>query len=211
MHSLRKLVRSYSPDGLFLMETKASSQRLQRIGNSLAYENSFFIRKDSGGEELALLWLDNLNWNVVYNSNWIIGINTTSKFGTPYSIWFCYCSAYNSLRGDFWRVLSDLVKTGNIAWVCMGDFNDVLDQFEKLEGRYVNGKSHFHLRNFISKVGALDLGFMGNNFTWCNKKSGVANIKERRISSMKKTCSWLSMNELKEWKLPGDRSLASCG
>lgn len=61
VRSLCRLVRSYSPNDLFLMETKANSQKLQRIGNSLAFENSFFIGKDSGGEGLALFWSDYMN------------------------------------------------------------------------------------------------------------------------------------------------------
>lgn len=28
-------------------------------------------------------------------------------------------------------------------------------------------------------VGAIDLGFLGNPFTWCNKRGGQANIRER--------------------------------
>lgn len=74
------------------------------------------------------------------------------------------------MQCEVWKVLCDLVKIGNKAWACIGDFNDVLDQFEKLGVRSVNGKSNFHLRNFIYKVEALNLGYVGNNFTWCNKR-----------------------------------------
>jgi hypothetical protein len=34
-------------------------------------------------------------------------------------------------------------------------------------------------RNFIDHLGLVDLGFVGNPFTWCNNKQGLATIKER--------------------------------
>lgn len=37
----------------------------------------------------------------------------------------------------------------------------------------------FFLGNFIFDIGAVDLGFHGNVFTWCNKRGGRANIRER--------------------------------
>lgn len=55
----------------------------------------------------------------------------------------------------------------------------MLDQFEKLGGRSVTAKSNFHLKTFIYEVGAFDLGYLGNRFTWCNKRGGSTNIRER--------------------------------
>lgn len=169
IQSLRRLVWSYSPNGLFLMETKASAVKMQWLGHSLDFENLLFIERGNGGEGLALFWSDFLSWNVIYSSNWVIGVNTTSKHGVCLSFW---------LRNEFWKVLSELVMTGNKAWACIGDFNDVLDQSKKLGGRPVTNKSNFPMRNFIYETRAFDLGFIGNNFTWCYKKGGNANIRE---------------------------------
>lgn len=35
------------------------------------------------------------------------------------------------------------------------------------------------MRNFINNLGALDIGYFGNSFTWYNLRGGAANICER--------------------------------
>ena len=35
------------------------------------------------------------------------------------------------------------------------------------------------LKDFVTSIGAIDLGFNGPRFTWSNKMVGLANIKER--------------------------------
>lgn len=59
----------------------------------------------------------------------------------------------------------------------MGDFNDIVCREEKTGGRRVS--SSFYLRNFIFESGAIDIGFSGYSYTWCNKRAGIANIRER--------------------------------
>lgn len=73
----------------------------------------------------------------------------------------------------------EVIQQGSDIWVCMGDLNDVTCQEEKLGGRRVSSKSNYFLRNFLLDMGACDLGFSGNMFTWCNRRWGKANIRER--------------------------------
>jgi hypothetical protein len=54
-----------------------------------------------------------------------------------------------------------------------------LDQSEKLEGRLVASSSHCPFKQFIDHFGLVDLGFVGNPYTWCNNRQGAASIKER--------------------------------
>lgn len=61
----------------------------------------------------------------------------------------------------------------------MGDFNEVMKQSEKSGGREVTEKNNFLLRSFLHEVHGIDIGFSRNTFTWCNKRSGLANIRER--------------------------------
>lgn len=55
----------------------------------------------------------------------------------------------------------------------------MIDQGEKFGGRPVSVKLNYFLRNFMFKAGAIDIGFQGNTFTWCNRRGGKANIRER--------------------------------
>jgi hypothetical protein len=55
-------------------------------------------------------------------------------------------------------------------WLCIGDFNFFLDQSKKLGGKPVASSSHCPFRGFIDQLGLVDLGFVGNPFTWCNNR-----------------------------------------
>lgn len=61
----------------------------------------------------------------------------------------------------------------------MGDLNDIMNQSEKHGGRKVTQKSNFLLKKFLDQVEGMDIGYTGNTFTWCNKKGGMTNIRER--------------------------------
>lgn len=66
--------------------------------------------------------------------------------GTHWSLW-CYYSPTNwNKKNDFWLELESAVTRGQKAWVCLGDFNDVVDQKEKRGGRDVIVNSHNFLR-----------------------------------------------------------------
>jgi hypothetical protein len=63
--------------------------------------------------------------------------------------------------------------------LCIGDFNKILDQSEKTGGRPFACSSNDPFRHFINSHGMVDLGFMGNPFTWSNNRAGNCLIKER--------------------------------
>lgn len=107
------------------------------------------------------------------------GVLVNSAAKGNWMLWFFQCPTDSSLRKEFWEDLSSKVKVGLPSWVCIGDFNDIVDQGEKLGGRKVSAKSNFFLRNFIFDVGVLDIGYIGNSLTWCIRRGGQANIRER--------------------------------
>ena len=79
----------------------------------------------------------------------------------------------------FWDSLTIMGEDFASPWLCIGDFNFVIDQSEKLGDRLVASSSHCSFRNFIDQLGLVDLGFVGNPFSWCNNRQGTATIKER--------------------------------
>lgn len=64
-------------------------------------------------------------------------------------------------------------------WACIGDLNEVLTQEEKSGGRRVSFKNNFQLKFFMDEVHGIDIGYSGRTFTWCNKRGGPTNIRER--------------------------------
>jgi hypothetical protein len=82
-------------------------------------------------------------------------------------------------RLDFWSFLSDLGTSFRGAWLLLGDFNSILSPSEKCGGHDFGSSSHNELTDFVNSNALVDLGFVGNRFTWSNHISGSANIRER--------------------------------
>ena len=61
----------------------------------------------------------------------------------------------------------------------LGDFNAILSAVEKCGGHSFGSSSHFDFVDFVQSNALVDLGFLGNKFTWSNHRFGRANIRER--------------------------------
>jgi hypothetical protein len=118
--------------------------------------------------------------------NAFLQTKTTSLHGVilipPQSPWILSCIYGPSKRSDraaFWDNFAAIGEGFEASWLCIGDFNSVLDQSEKRGGRLVDSSSHCLFKKFIDHFGMTDVGFAGNPFTWNNNRKGVGNIKER--------------------------------
>ena len=109
-------------------------------------------------------------------------ISTWCYFDPPQSPWILSC-VYGPLnrsdRLDFWDTFVAIGDGFEASWLCIGDFNSVLDQSKKIGGRHVASSSNCSFRKFIDHFGMIDVGFVGNPFTWGNNRKGLENIKER--------------------------------
>lgn len=80
------------------------------------------------------------------------------------------------VRGQrlFWQELLGLSSL-NLAWIIIDDFNFILYDNEHRGGsyRYYACKARLFSK-FIASNDLLDVGFIGPDFTWCNKQSGLA-------------------------------------
>ncbi|KAL0402426.1 UNVERIFIED_CONTAM: hypothetical protein Slati_4272500 [Sesamum latifolium] len=84
-----------------------------------------------------------------------------------------------SKRELSWNLLSRLHDQSSRAWLCAGDFNEILDQSEKYGGSL---RPTWQIRNFraaLDKCALSDLGFTGPPFTWCNRHSEPTTLRER--------------------------------
>lgn len=79
-------------------------------------------------------------------------------------------------KAAFWQDMRQLAPVDNTPWICLGDFNDIACQTEKQGSRKVMASGS---RGLSQSMGFVDLGFEGSRFTWCNKRLGSANIRER--------------------------------
>jgi hypothetical protein len=101
---------------------------------------------------------------------------------SPQSSWMISCVyAPPTLlsRNAFWSHLSNLGNSFGGAWLLLGDFNAILSSADKCGGRSFGSTSHHDFADFIHSNGLVDLGFVGNKFTWSNHRVGRTNIRKR--------------------------------
>ncbi|KAH9750457.1 reverse transcriptase domain-containing protein [Citrus sinensis] len=92
-------------------------------------------------------------------------------------------------RRESWHLLRRLASLSTLPWVCLGDFNDLLDSSEKNGSRpHAAWKIH-GFRSAISDAGLSDLGMVGYQFTW-ERGRGTVNWVEERLDRAFSSSSW---------------------
>ena len=84
-------------------------------------------------------------------------------------------------------LLQHLKSVVDGPWVCIGDFNAILQSTEKLSKRPPQHNQMDAFREPLDHCQLEDLGFRGYQFTWNNKRSGDANTRLRLDRAMATT------------------------
>jgi len=90
-------------------------------------------------------------------------------YGSPY--------AFNKLQ--FWDNMMQLGANFTGPWLCIGNFNMILSQQDKMGGLPYASSSTDYFHDFVNSYGLVDLGFTGNPFTWSNHRNGHNLIRQR--------------------------------
>ncbi|XP_071722565.1 uncharacterized protein [Rutidosis leptorrhynchoides] len=165
VQALKKFQTVFQPSLIFVSKTKKLASELDYIRNRLQLSGCFAVDRDlnrtgfNGG--LALMWADDVTVDIMYFSKNHIDVVVDQKwritgiYGWP--------KAKNKWKTK--KLLLDLLPLNSLPWMLLGDFNMILDNFEKQEG---NPKTLSQLAVFrlaISDCGLSDIPFLGNSFT----------------------------------------------
>ena len=77
-----------------------------------------------------------------------------------------------SQRRKAWENLMALLKSHHGPWVCIGDFNFVLNEEEIVGGKKGYSLTNNYLSELMFEFGAIDLGYTGRRYTWAKGKMG---------------------------------------
>lgn len=95
-------------------------------------------------------------------------------------------------KHESWEYLRYLQSRGSLPWVCIGDYNAILNSDEN-QGRIP--KPNHCMEEFWSVLlycGLVDLRFQGNSFTWRNGRHGDDFVQER----LDRACATIEWREL---------------
>jgi exonuclease III len=190
---LRVKVRKYSPDVLFLSETKSTVVVVCNIMNSMGFFLMAHAPPTGTKGGLLLAWRNGVELEYfITNVNVISAWCYSDPIHSPWMLSCVYGSPYHQNRAQFWDSLLAIGANYSGAWLCLGDFNMILDQSEKSGGLPFACSSRDFFRDFMNTQGMVDLGFSGNPFTSSNHRDGRHRIKQRLDRGIAST-SWFSL------------------
>lgn len=133
---LRCLIRQHNPELVFLMETKLRSNQFSRNKFNWNYYGVFSVDAVGRSGGLALFWSQGVNLSLVsYSQNHITA--HIFSFNVEYEWTFIgfYGKPKSEDRWKSWKLLDVLCQNVQNNLLIAGDFNEILDQEEKLGGR----------------------------------------------------------------------------
>ncbi|XP_027086694.1 uncharacterized protein [Coffea arabica] len=178
VRELRHIVRREKIDIVFLVETKCSSRAVDKLKVQFGW---FGMGVDAKGlfGGLALLWRKDIDISLNRFSSSFIDV-TVRTDGSPWRLTGFYGHPEAAKRKLSWDLLRTLSGQSTLPWVCMGDFNEVLNQceFHSRTGLRQNWQI-MNFRKVLSDCHLYDLGCKGFQFTWCHGQHTPNTIRAR--------------------------------
>lgn len=148
------------------METKNQEDAVLKHYRKSEYTNHFLVPPIGLSGGLALAWKDSVKLEVLSSS--ANCIDTSISFhNKSFFVSYVYGSPQREGRAQFWENLTTLgLYRCDSAWLITGDFNDLLDNSEKVGGPLRWEGSFLSFRSFIAQNGIWDLQHSGNSLSW---------------------------------------------
>ncbi|KAL0742629.1 hypothetical protein Bca4012_084142 [Brassica carinata] len=147
------------------METKNQDEALFRLFKNSELTNHFTVPPIGLAGGLSLSWKDDIQVEILYSSPNVIDTRIEA-LGSFSFVSFIYGAPNPADRPVFWSKLTELGAEREEAWLLTGDFNDLLDNSEKVGGPARWEGSFLSFRSFVSQMGLWDLQHSGNHLSW---------------------------------------------
>ncbi|KAK0572934.1 hypothetical protein LWI29_000634 [Acer saccharum] len=161
------------------METKSGQARMEILRVKLGFEGKLVVNSVGTSGGLCLFWAAGFQVSLLSYTLAHIDVRLLSPCNRWWRLTGFYGNPDSSQRIHSWNLLRRLSGLSSLPWVCLGDFNEVLDDVEKLGGVPKDRKLLSDFREALADSGLEDFGYVGPHYTWCNKREGVAAVSER--------------------------------
>jgi hypothetical protein len=114
--------------------------------------------------------LDNeINIDILGYSQYHIDASVSGIGDRPWRLTSVYGEAQTSERHRTWDMMENICVISNLPWLCLGDFNEVLDahEHEGVGHRTLNQMQGF--RDVVDVCNLIDLGYKGHFWIWEKK------------------------------------------
>ena len=151
---------------------------MEKIASSIGFSDFFSIGPKGRAGGICMLWSNSVDMKVLkFNPN-LMAI-TIKDAVCEWTLVGFYGPPHKTKRKKAWINLHGLLESVKGSWVVFDDFNVIVDDIEKDGGKSGDPSTPFFLKELLFDLGAVDLGFSGNRFTWSNRRWGKNCIRER--------------------------------
>nr|XP_025664883.1 uncharacterized protein LOC112763420 [Arachis hypogaea] len=181
---IRDLRHEYGANMFFLLETHVSGVRGNQIRDKIGFDKSFVVDAVGHAGGIWCLW-DSSVWSVdvIEHDKQYVHLKVSGNNSMPWLITAVYGSPQRVTRRTLWQALKSYADNINLPWCLLGDFNAMLNNYEKSGGALSNG--HGACKEFqecVSTCGLVDLGYAGWAYTW--KRGNLAERLDRGLSNL---------------------------
>ncbi|KAF5450624.1 hypothetical protein F2P56_030956, partial [Juglans regia] len=126
---LRNLSKEKYPTLVFLVETKCRRKRMEVVRRCLQMDGCFSVDCVGHSGGIALLWKEEWSVTIINNTRWhISALIQEEGSGSTWQFTGFYGHPDTGKRSSSWQLLKMLKPTSSMAWLCAGDFNEILHQ-----------------------------------------------------------------------------------
>ena len=144
------------------------------------------------GGGLALLWGSDITISVRSYSPRHIDAEIISMERVHWRFTGFYGNPEHHRRMESWDLLRRLGAESSLPWLACGDFNEIVNNGEKLGFRRRAQRLMNNFREALTDCGLSDLGFQGPKFTWTNLQSNE-NVIFARLDRGVSTREWIQL------------------
>ena len=180
VRAFEKVMSSEDPSFIFLMETKLVISEMDGIKDGLNRSQWLVVLRKGRSGGLALLWKKELKVDVQsFSDSHIDAIVDQGVDGKQWRITGFYGNLETSKRQESWLLLKRLSSLNSLPWVCLGDFNKLMDSSEKEGGCTRPAKQMEAFCDAINMCNLHDMGYSGQDFTWNRRLDSRGWVRKR--------------------------------
>ena len=192
VQELHTLVKSEVPRVVFLMETRLEARNIEWLRIKLGMIGALAVDRVGFGGGLAMLWSSDITVSVRSYSPRHIDVEIISENGVHWRFTGFYGNPEHHRRMESWDLMQRLGAECSLPWLVCGDFNEIVDNGEKLGFRSRAQRLMANFREALTDCDLSDLGFQGPKFTWSNLQSNE-NVIFARLDRGVSTREWLRL------------------
>ena len=124
---------------------KTDCVRMENVRVKLGFNGKSVIDTIDKGGGMCLLWSNDVDVSLLSYSQFHIDVYMVSHRGISWRLTDFYSHPQTAQRHHGWTLYRRLNGLSSLPWVCAGDFNEMLDDSEKLG---CLRRSHYQIENF---------------------------------------------------------------